>query len=265
VRALVGYGLPMRSRRLLVLPALLLLVGCGGADGSERIAASAQATLDAGTARFALSQEFTGGEQGTGSVAGEGELDFDNARGRVTTLLPGTEVESIFDGSVVFIRFPEGTAPTPWVRIDIEQAESIPELEQLGELSTDPSQNLAFLQGVSGEVEEVGQEEVRGVEATHYRMTVDLQQAADRAEEDARAYLQQQIEGLGVSELPTEVWLDGDSRIVRQTYTVDVSDTQVATTVEYFDFGSEVDVEPPAEAEVTDFAELLEAAPSEGG
>jgi hypothetical protein len=220
-------------------------------------------------------------------VTSEGELDFANQRGRVQTSIPGLGgeegIETLFDGTTVYLRLPEGTAPTPWVRLDLEDAEGIPGLESIQDLTNDPSRNLSFLQGVTGEVEEVGQEEVRGAEATHYRFMVDLEQAAQQAPEENRAFLQQQIETLGVTELPTELWLDGEDRIVRQSYNLDLGQVQVpqategaeqpqltgqvATVIEYFDFGREVTVEPPPAEEVTDFADLLggtapEATPS---
>jgi hypothetical protein len=281
----------VRSVLLLVLGlALAVLAGAcdGGGDPGARVADAQQATLDAGSAAFTIDQELTGG-QADGTITSSGELDFANQRGRVQVELPGLGgeqgVETLFDGDTVYLRLPEGAAPTPWVRLDLEDAEGIPGLESLEDLTNDPSRNLSFLEGVTGEVEEVGEEEVRGVPATHYRLTVDLQRAVEEAPEEDRAFLQQQIDTLGVTELPTEVWLDEEGRIVRQSYTLDLEQVelpsaaegadaqlsgQVATVIEYFDFGTEVEVEPPPAEEVTDFAELMgggagSAAPTEGG
>ncbi len=272
-----------------ILGAVVVLAGCTPeADGAQRVAAARQATLAAGTANFTISQAVSGGAQGGQTVQTEGALDFAQGRGRLLVAVPddgvsgGGEIETVFTTETVYLRLPEAAgAPTPWVRLVLSELQGLPGLEQLQEYSSDPSQTLVFLEGVTGEVEEVGEEEVRGAATTHYRFTVDLGEAVEQADDRTRPFLEQQIETLGVTELPTEVWLDGEGRIARQSYLIDLSasglpsaqgegeggrlDGQVATTIEYFDFGSEVEITEPAEDEVTDFADLLEGAVPEGG
>jgi hypothetical protein len=269
-------------RRWSLAPLLaFVLVACGAGSASERVAAAPEATLDAGSANFTISQEITGGPAGGQTVTSEGSLDFEGRRGRVTTAVPDTgqgpaELETVFDGNLIFLRLPEGLAPTPWVRVDLDDTQGIPGLERLDQFSSDPSQSFAFLEGIVGDITEVGAEDVRGRNATHYRFTVDLERAAEAAPEDAREYVQQQIDAFGITELPTELWLDDDDRIVRQSYVLDLArlvaagategtdledlEGEVSTTIEYFDFGTDVDVEPPPADEITDFAELVENA-----
>jgi hypothetical protein len=257
----------MTLRSLLGVVALLLaLVGCGGEDPAARIQAAQQATLDAGSARFAINQDISGGAAGDQNVTSEGALDFEGRRGRILTEVPDTglgagEVETVFDAETVFLRLPEGSAPTPWVRIDLDDAEGIPALEQLQQFSSDPSQQLSLLSGVDGDVERVSEEQVRGAQATHYRFTIDLERAAEAASEDSRAMISEQIDALGVTELPTDLWLDGEGRIVRQAYVLDLAGDagEASTAIEFFDFGVAVDVQPPPDAEVTDFQDLLES------
>ena len=259
-----------------------LLAGCAGQGGGEdRVEGAAVATVEAGTANFTIAQTVTGGPTGDQHVASEGALDFAGGRGRVVVSLEdmgldgGGEIETVFEGETIYLRLPEeaGT-PTPWVRLVVSDLEGLPGLDQLQDFSSDPSQSLGFLQGVNGEIEEVGEEVVRDAPTTRYRFIVDLEQAAEAADDEARAYLEQQIETLGVTEVPTEIWLDDEGRIARQSYVVDLSQGElpdaateggeltgeVATTVEYYDFGAEVDIATPAEDEVTEFADLLEAA-----
>lgn len=263
--------------RTWLLTLLLFLAACStGDEGSERVAEAPDATLEAGTASFTIDQQITGGSAGDQTISSEGALDFEGQRGRVTTTVPdtgegagGIEVETIFDGNLVFLRLPEDIAPTPWVVVDLDDPAGTPGLEELGQFSTDPSQSFTFLEGIEGEVELIGEEEVNGAPATHYRFTVDLEQAAEAASDEARAYVQQQIEVLGVTELPTDLWLDEANRIVRQFYVLDLGtvdapgtaiDGEVATTIEYFDFGGDIEVSAPPADQVTDFAELLEQA-----
>lgn len=259
----------------------MLLTGCGGqGGGEERVAEATAATVEAGTANFTIAQTITGGPTGDQAIDSEGALDFEGGRGRVVVALSevgmegGGEIETFFDGETVYLRLPESAGtPTPWVRLVLSDLEGLPGLEQLHDFSSDPSQTLGFLQGVDGEIEEVGEEDVRGAATTHYRFTVDLEQAAEQAAEEDRAYLEQQIETLGVTEVPTEVWLDDEGRIARQSYVVDLSGAElpaaasegeqlsgeVATTIEYYDFG-EVEIAAPADDEITDFADLLQGA-----
>jgi hypothetical protein len=255
----------MTLRVLGVVALLLALMGCGGGDPAARIRAAQQATLDAGSARFSINQDISGGPAGDQNVTSEGALDFAARRGRVVTEVPDTglgegEVETMFDAETVFLRLPEGSAPTPWVRIDLDDAEGIPALEQLQQFSSDPSEQLSLLSGVTGDIENVGEEQVRGTQATHYRFTIDLEQAAEAAPQDSRAMIEQQIATHGVTELPTDLWLDGEDRIVRQAYVLDLAGAagRASTAIEFFDFGVAVDVRPPPEAEVTDFRDLLE-------
>jgi hypothetical protein len=274
----------MKTRFLPVLPALVLVLaacGGGGGDALERVQAAQQTTLDAGSAAFTIEQAVEGvpgGEDRT--VNSEGEVDFEASSGRVRIQVPDTgfgggEIETLFDGETIYLRLPEGAAPTPWVRFDLEDLEGLPGFEGFQDASSDPSGTLGFVAGATGDVEEVGEEEVRGVDATHYRFTVDLDQAVENAPDDLQDALRRQADTLGVDELPTEVWLDGDGRIVRQSFEIDLADTElstpadgttppeleggVTTTIEYYDFGLDVEVEPPPAAEVTDFTELLEA------
>jgi hypothetical protein len=266
---------------------LFVLAGCQGSDSGARVAAAAEATLEEGSANFTINQEITGGAAGGQTVTSEGALDFEGQRGRVTSVVPDpqtgagtTEVETIFDGNLIYLRLPEGIAPTPWVRVDLDNTEGIPGLEQVDQFNSDPSQSFSFLEGIAGEIEQAGEEDVRGAPATHYTFTVDLEQAAEAVDEEQREYVQQQIEALGVTELPMDLWLDAEDRIVRQSYVLDLADIQapepegaalegeVETTIEYFDFGTDVAVEAPPEDQVTDFAELVEGVAeqsSEGG
>jgi hypothetical protein len=115
----------------------------------------------------------------------------------------------------------------------------------------------------SGEVEEVGVEALDGVETTHYRATVDLDRAVQQAPAEARDQVQAQIDQIkaaGISELPIDVWIDGDGlpRKLGYDITVEAEGQEVHTVLEmlFTDYGIEVDVTPPPADQVTDFSEL---------
>ena len=73
-----------------------------------------------------------------------------------------------------------------------------------------------------------------------------------------------------MTEIPIDVWVDGDDLVRRMTldYTAKVAGsgwttkTRASTvTMEFYDYGAEVDVQPPPADEVTNLAELTARRP----
>ena len=118
---------------------------------------------------------------------------------------------------------------------------------------------LAYLSEVA-DVEEVGTETVRDAETTHYRFTTDLAELAESGPEELRSSFEQMIEITGSDEIPTEVWIDGDDRVRRLVTDVemDLQGQQVSqlSTIEYYEFGVQFDVQPPPEEDTVDITEL---------
>lgn len=115
--------------------------------------------------------------------------------------------------------------------------------------SEDPTEILAALDETAGEIEEVGQESVRGADTTRYRTTIDLT-GVEGAEE----------EGLG-QPIPTELWVGEDGLVHRLRQQVPISNAgqtgKVDFTLEYFDFGVEETIEPPPEDDVVSAEEAF--------
>jgi hypothetical protein len=250
------------------LAALLAVVavaaGCGQ-PAAKRLQAAQQATLKAGSAAFVIEQSFEGGSVGFQKVVTEGVLDFAHRLGRATVKLTDGEVEVLFAGDTTYFRLPQNPqVRTPWVRVSRQAIEKVSGLKSI---SDDPSRNLDLLDGIVGDVERVGEEDLRGARTTHYRFTVDLRQAAEQAPADQREVVRQQAAVLGDGRLPSEVWLDGKGRIVRQMFTFKLRNNQLPsgaqpsgdqhptarTLIEYYNFGTKVDVKPPPADQVTDF------------
>lgn len=283
-------------RVLLLLLAALALAACGGGDGTDveeglvtaptdALAAAATATEAAGSYRAEIEITMEGFAPEPVTMKAEGVFSRDPILARVTMdmsdLARGTgivqigEVELVMDGVVVYMRMPflQEISPglKPWIKFDLEklgeqQGLDLGQLMQFGTQS-DPSQALAYLRAASDDVEEVGTETVRGVETTHYRMTVELARVADAAPPEQREALRAQTEQLrelsGISEVPTEVWVDDEGLVRRQQLTYRNTrfgpgqEGDMTLTMELYDFGVEVDVEPPPADEVTDIGELL--------
>jgi predicted transcriptional regulator len=272
----------------LSLAVLTALTACGGgstpATPQAAVVEAASKTSEAGSSRASFEITMTGVAPEPFTMTGEGVFDSSERKGRMTmdlsALAEGTgqelgDAEMIFDEFVVYMKFPflQELQPSlkPWLKFDIrelgkEQGFDLGQLSQLNQ--NDPSQALQYLRAASDDVREVGKEEVRGVETTHYRMTIDLQKVVDQAPEDQReqlrASIDQLIEQSRVRMVPTEVWIDDDGLARRMKFTYEGmrfapgQQGDMTMMMELYDFGVEVNVEPPPESEVTDVQELIE-------
>lgn len=260
-----------------VFMALALLASCGPQPSSaqELVASSAAATQEAGSANMATEIRMAGGAQEM-SITATGAFDFVSGRGAMTMNLGEmgaqmgmSDIEMRTDGTVMYLKMPpQMNAPTPWVKTDLDAAAGAQGLGGMGQFNNnDPRSALEMLRGVA-EVEEVGAEDVRGTPTTRYKATVDLDKALAETSGEAKEALQQQIDMLGTSEMPVDVWIDEEGLLRRQEVTMDLSKMNTGTAapaqaptsmfmrMELFDFGTTVDVEPPPADQVTDMAEM---------
>ncbi len=133
-----------------------------------------------------------------------------------------------------------------------------------------PTRQLVYLRGVAGSVDKLGTGKVRGKQTTHYRAVVDLNKAAAKGGPKTQRACGEIERQLGTSELPVEVWLDGQGRVRRflMSVTTPVSDTsstgtdhhkaRAKTTIveEFYGFGTPVEVNPPPSDQTADLSEL---------
>lgn len=131
----------------------------------------------------------------------------------------------------------------------------------------DPTQYLESLSDVEGQVEDLGREELRGTEVTHYRLQVDAESYLSDLSEEERAELNQQGP-LPTGQFPLELWIDDDGLVHRFLMTIDgsaVAEESVAEgesfdtmtmQFDFFDFGGSVTIEAPPADQVTDLDSL---------
>jgi hypothetical protein len=263
--------------RVAALAALLLVAaGCGGGGGDK--SADTVETPDANPIAQAASHTSRAGSVkvefeivGKG-VNGGGRGAFDTGTrdsGRLSMTLEGnggstTTVDTIIDGAVMYLRsavfqqvLPQGKE---WVRVDLAQLARQNGVNLGSLLDSNPTPNgaLAYLRGASGNARELGKEKVRGVETTHYRASIDLEQAARRAKGSTRESIRRVIDVAGVRSLPVDVWVGDDGYVRKVTYRQHSSSNQSAKiTMELYDFGTPVTIAPPPPAAVIDFQKLV--------
>jgi hypothetical protein len=272
----------LKRRSVLVLAAgLLLALGAcsgddsngGAADGessdggspAEIISAAASATEEAGSAQVA-SEQVTSvqGQELTTTLEGTVDLASGDSDSTLELSLPGQATQSsqlITKDSIAYIEssaFPGAPTDTEWISIDFAAVGAQMGIN-LEAFRQNGAGQLAYLSEVT-DVEEVGTETVRDAETTHYRFVTDLAALAENGPEELRPSFEQLMQITGVEEIPTQVWVDGDD-LVRRVVTdfeIDQQGQQVTqqSTIEYFDFGVEVDVQPPPEKDTVDITEL---------
>lgn len=265
----------MRDHRARVAAMALVVLGAAGCEGqdepTDRLAAAAQATGGQRSAAFALDVATRMGEDGSVTdmtMAGQGVIDFDAERGHMTTDLPGTglSIKTVFADDVVYSQLPPmfGDLGGDWIRQAHDDVDTPGMATGMGGgtgLGGTPADMVAALDAVDGEVEGLGSDDVRGTEVEGFAFTWtggDVAESEDVPESFAEL------------EMPTRVWLDADDRVRRMITEVDLPavrmgevDGTMTVTVELFDFGTDVDVDVPDEADVID-AEDIEDGMGEG-
>ena len=288
----------MTSPRLLavlLIAALAFAAACGSGDEASapkeeaspeaELAAAATKTTDAGSYRAEFTLTMDGAVPGSPgrrvAMNGEGVFDTKAQSGRMTFDMSEFaravgardfgDIELVMERFVMYMKFPllQELQPRmkPWIRFDLrkiaaQQGRGLAGLDQLNQ--SDPRQALLDLRAASGRVDEVGEEEVREVSTTHYRMTVDLEKVS-KLNREQRENVERVIEQSGVRTVPTEVWLDDDGLVRRMKLAYD--DMQfaagqrgdMAMTMELYDFGTAVEVEPPPAGQVIDIEKFMRA------
>lgn len=268
----------MRRAAVVAGVAAVLLSACGQSSSpEERLAASTEATSSAGSAELSMEMTMDMAEGSSGmnlTIEGEGAMDLDAQRGRLSLRIPGmgSGMETIYDGDTIYTQMPAMLTggEARWVR---QESPGLSEgVGTTGGFGGDPTEMLDALQAVGGEIEELGSDEVRGDRVEGYEFTItaaDLQGGQDVPDEIADL------------EVPTQAWLDSEDRLRRMVTEIDMDQVMDAAagsgaedgsgsqpeaaqamsgtmtmTMEFWNFGASVDVQPPDESEVIDADEL---------
>jgi len=265
----------------------------------EKIAQSASTSADATSGRFSfdMSMTFPGADEQF-SFSGTGAFDAASKRasfavdmsafakllggfaaalgGGNASDLPdfddpaGWKINVVQDGDVAYLWFPAIDAQLPsgktWIRASESDAKAggvdVQELESFS--SSDPRELLDALRSLSGDLETVGTEELRGVETTHYRAVVDpveLAKGAATAGQATDGLFDLLIARRGIGDVPVDVWIDANGLVRKVSMEVSASEQASpagAATVsfELWDYGERVAIDLPPASQVADASAL---------
>ncbi len=266
----------------------------------QGLADSAQRSADASSGRFTFSIEMSMPGFGDGfgftgkgafdTATGKTEMSLDlssflelmqglagslGGSGATSELEPDDfSLDAVMDGLVMYMRFPFLADKIPggkeWVKVDLRQAAAkVPglDLDQFLQFANNgPQSSLEYLKAVSGPIETVGVEEVRGVSTTHYRTAVDVTKYARLVPEAQRAQvgsmLDQLVQQTGLATIPIDVWVGADGLVRKLELTMSMApagSTQTATAsmrFEMFDYGEPVTITLPLPEDTADITSL---------
>jgi hypothetical protein len=281
----------VEMRRVLASVALsaLILFGCSGdggnRDGSNGAAASpadiiaaVETTAATGSVALDMTLEFNDSSsvpEGT-TIDMAGSSTFGDPRRAELSAdfeaLGVGRIEMLIDEDQVYMRggvFDDLLSQLPgkreWLFVDLSSSD--PTVDQFRSLSSgqnNASLLLYFLLGGSGQVRQLGSEEVDGVSTTHYALTADLDRALAEAPAEVADSLQANIEELeagGVqTKLDADVWVDDEGLIRRVGYVYRLSDAggggQMTATVTFSGFGEPIEFEVPDQDQVAPVTQL---------
>jgi hypothetical protein len=232
---------------------------------TQVVGAAYAKTIAKGGARMALT--VTGADAGTGS----GVIDFAHRATRLTMNSGGDTVEIRQLGLITYLRvagqpLPDGKT---WMRVDAAALAksaglSSSDLQSLTGAAgqSDPSSVLSYLQGVSSGAQKVGSDTIRGVKATHYRVTVDLLKVASRQPPAARKAMTRALTAAHLRTESTDVWTDDQGLVRRfrgpQPAAGAAKATPATVQLDLYDYGTTARVVAPPAAQTEDLAVMLQ-------
>ena len=245
-------------RRLSPLLAVLFLAACGSSVNSSTPELTPVAAVKGSATKTAKATSEHVTLKSTVEVAGQvvtidGSGDFDTAN-RTGSMhadfnaggLGGT-IEEVIDWPVLYMKSPLFADALPkgktWIKLDLQKAGASQGIDFSTLGTQDPSQTFAQLQGLSN-VTKVGDETINGVDTVHYRGRVDLSKIPQG----------EKLKALTNAKYgPYHVWVGKDDGYVRRVrFSFATTGQKVTLTSDYSDFGKDVVVTVPAEADSYD-------------
>ncbi|MEU6610673.1 DUF1396 domain-containing protein [Streptomyces shenzhenensis] len=266
--------------------AVLLLaggaVGCGAKDDAGKspalepvaaIAKAAQNADDITSFRYRL----TGSVPGEGRIKGEAAMSIEplamSMKMAVEDKATDGEMEirlidkaMYLGGNAEMAKEMDGKS---WIKFDMSALgeEGGLNMDQLGagEAGKNPAADSTFLTG-SKDVKEVGTETVDGVETTHYKGTVSLDDLRttlkdeDKEVRERREASIEQYEEMGIDAMTMDMWIDGENHTKQFRMRGDAKKGPLDMTITFLDYNEPVKVTAPPAKDTADLAEMMQSA-----
>ncbi|HEX9645632.1 MAG TPA: hypothetical protein VGC11_16695 [Acidimicrobiia bacterium] len=177
-------------------------------------------------------------------------------------------MEMVSIGSTVYIRwglFAMFLGPdVEWVSFDEETAGDFTSSFTFGADASSPLATLDQLAGAGAVIDDLGEEEVRGVTTTHYQLQVDLQGLAAELSAEEQADLEEAFGSTDVAAFPIDLYIGEDGRLYRYEFSMtmpaDSPDSEgiagIVMTFDMYDYDADIVIDPPPADEVTSGEEL---------
>jgi hypothetical protein len=235
-------------RALALVPIALLVAGCGSEPSA--FDKSGEQLKDAGSSRIEWKVEQA--EPKWPFSAAVGSIDYVHNRGELIVGLkseasPKTELRTLFIGRVSYMGAPY-RGKVLWQKSTEKEATGVDRLEP-GTGGSRPDEVLDLLIKSSDKVESLGNDEIRGVSAEHYRAHID-----EKVIGESRILYPP-------GGLVIDAWID-DEGLLRRIRIPFGGDKDPVEVIDLYDFGVAVEVEaPPADQVVSEkeFNRLIEA------
>jgi hypothetical protein len=237
-------------------------------------------TQDSGSARISLDisigTQSTSGATNAITEHGSGAFAFAHKQGQLSISIPplgNAQIEILVTGNAVYEKLPAqfGAALShgkPWVKFDLSALGAFSSANPYLGTSSNPTQSLDYLLGVSNDVRVVGTDTIRGTQTTHYKLVLDLKKAAERLPAVSRRLFERVVSVFGTSGVPADVWADSHGRLRKFDLQLSITpkagpaagkNIRVSESLELYDFGVKVSVSPPPASQVTDITSTVQA------
>lgn len=207
------------------------------------------------------------------TMRGRGIYNAQTHRSRVTLTveapqpISAVKMSAVGDGRIVYMRSPLFSKSLPpgqsWMAVD-------PWLGGGAQAplpgSGDTQGQLELLEGASGEVERLGEEDVRGVPTSRYRGTIDLGEHANALREEGKPRAARhlaKLAELAPSRATAEAWVDADGLLRRMRIVMSLPEesgqpaAEMDMRIEFFDFGIAPGIALPKQSQVFDATPLV--------
>jgi hypothetical protein len=285
---MIRYKTTVAAVSVLVTAAMLSACGSGGTSATQTVINATTSTLAQQSANLTVS--LTSDSNPPSSFSGSGGTVFTSRQQHVTAKLVG--VPGIPDGSSaeLILQLPQvyvhplGAAAAavmntlkisqPWLQLDIRTLASIHGVD-FGSIAAaqavEPTQYLDFLRGTTSATK-IGTETVGGTSTTHYKVTVDLNQAVTKVSGDPAVTLNRDIGTFQSAVIPVDVWIDAKGLVRQLTLTLTNKPASAGAapvhdnvSVQFSSFGASVNTSAPPSSQTSDLGPILRALAGTGG